>query len=397
MSRNISILELVRELELQQVRKRDMVAPSTHLSFRDGKLIIRESDNESGLNRLLPTLGITATEEMPELVLDTLPRFEEQVREKLDIPKAYYDRCKEKAMPLLDTNLNYWLERANKNYLVRSFVDDNGGGVARALLSDSYKCIDNYDILFAAIDAVKQSGMDVRVDAADLTDNRMYVRFYSPSAKMNLENIIKKYTPRHESTRRPGDIQLEPGDETKGFGGFILSNSEVGSGSYSLTPRITLLSCWNGQIVTQDAQRRIHIGSKQTEGVINWSEEVKRKQIELAVAELRDAVKHFLSPAYLNQLLAGWEEQAEKLLNRPMDTVINVAAEYGYSDDKRNELLQTFLGSGNVTAFGLVHAITEIAQLEPTGDGQFTMECDAMSILNNISKYDRPAKKKVMR
>ncbi len=37
-----------------------------------------------------------------------------------------------------------------------------GEGVARALLSDSYKLMDNFDMLLAALDGLRQSGHPTR-------------------------------------------------------------------------------------------------------------------------------------------------------------------------------------------------------------------------------------------
>ena len=47
-----------------------------------------------------------------------------------------------------------------RNFLVRCFRGDPGQpGVARALLSDSYKVMDNFDLLLAVLDGVTQAGV----------------------------------------------------------------------------------------------------------------------------------------------------------------------------------------------------------------------------------------------
>ncbi|MFC7512626.1 hypothetical protein ACFQV4_29845 [Streptomyces thermocarboxydus] len=61
--------------------------------------------------------------------------------------------------------MNAWLrEEPQRRFMLRAFRGENGPGmppaegVARALLSDSYKLMDNFDMLLAALDGVKQSG-----------------------------------------------------------------------------------------------------------------------------------------------------------------------------------------------------------------------------------------------
>ena len=53
--------------------------------------------------------------------------------------------------------------------------------MARAVLSDRYKVIDNLDILTAVLTAVRQSGVDVQIAGADLSERRMYLDVHAPA------------------------------------------------------------------------------------------------------------------------------------------------------------------------------------------------------------------------
>ena len=113
---------------------------------------------------------------------------------KLDIPVRYYRRMRASAPWLLDANVNQWLAEQEGRYLVRALTDGRGGGIVRALLSDTYGIINNLDVLMAMLDGLQQATRDagpgdagpgdadpgdgapgVEITSCDLTPNRMYV------------------------------------------------------------------------------------------------------------------------------------------------------------------------------------------------------------------------------
>ena len=83
------------------------------------------------------------------------------------------------------------------------------------------------------------------------------------------------------------------------FAGFVISNSEVGDGAWSITPRIVAEICGNGLQITADVTRAVHLGSRQDEGVVRYSADTMDKELALITARARDAVATFLSPDYL--------------------------------------------------------------------------------------------------
>ena len=72
----------------------------------------------------------------------------------------------------------------DRKFLVRLFqADGDGLGVARAVLSDSYKVIDNLDALMATLDGIRQAGAEVEFDGLDLTERRLYARVVAPQIR----------------------------------------------------------------------------------------------------------------------------------------------------------------------------------------------------------------------
>src|SRR5260370_40449694 len=100
-----------------------------------------------------------------------------------------------------------------------------GAWVAWAILSDGYKFIDNLDVLLAALDGVRQSGVPVQVDGCDLTERRMYVRVVCEQVRTLAPALLAGY--RSPFTGAAG------ADNPVVFSGFMLTNSETGCGAFT--------------------------------------------------------------------------------------------------------------------------------------------------------------------
>jgi hypothetical protein len=173
------------------------------------------------------------------------------IGEKLGIPVAYLRRMAADNVPLLDANVNGWLARDDRRFLVRCLRYDAAGhdGVARAFLSDRYLRIDNLDVLLAALDGIRKAGVAVEVASCDVTERRMYVRFVSPEIQVMAPQLLRNYRSPFDG-RRGSDLPIISG-------GFIFSNSnsnsnsnsETGFGKYRIAPYLRVEVCKNGQTV----------------------------------------------------------------------------------------------------------------------------------------------------
>jgi hypothetical protein len=164
--RNATLEDLAALLRDQQARKVDIVAPATAIRASGGDLVVDDS---------VPLIGpggvtMTAGTYRPTEVCD------HGIADKLGIPAAYLRRLREQRPAIYDANVNGWLGGDDRRFLVRCLRGDDGGGAARAFLSDGYKIIDSLDVLMAALDGIRGSGLPVQVAGCDLTDRRMYVR-----------------------------------------------------------------------------------------------------------------------------------------------------------------------------------------------------------------------------
>ena len=358
----MTLTQIISALKDQKLRKRDLIVPSSQLKMEARALVIDH-----------------------DYIVIPNEFCHSQIANRLGIDKRYYDRINtNQDYKCLCLNFNYWMEQEERNFLLRTFASNNTGeaGIARAFLSDRYRIIDNYDVAIAALDAIKDSGIKVNVEGGDLTDRRMYLRFTAPDIEAQAPALLKNY-------KVPGGGDPKPGDAGI-ITGFVLGNSETGSGRFFIAPRIVVLACMNGMIQKKEAIGEIHLGSKMEEGVVEWSETSRRKQMELICEQTKDAVKTFLSEDYLNGLVRRLTEAGTEKLSKPIDAVKNVAASLNFSDEKVESLLNYFVDGSDPTAFGLVQAVTYLAQHDLDADARFDVEASSFELVEKMSEYDRP-------
>jgi hypothetical protein len=286
------------------------------------------------------------------------------------------------APELLQENVNSWLKREEKNSLIRTFQHTTTGNVARGLLSDRYGIIDNYDVLFAALEAIKESGVHLVVREASITDRRMYVHLTAPEVEVQSDEALKNYL---------RDKHIEVG--TGIVNGVILTNSEVGFGQYAIMPRIFIKICGNGMIVKEDAFSKVHLGGRLDIGQVSWSERTMKKNLDLIKSQTGDAINYFLSKDYLSGVVQKIEAASRVKLENPVDTMQNVIKEVAktvtLTEENKRNILNYFVQDGDTAASGTMQALTREAQ-NLDADNRYEMELTAFEILPKVKSFDHP-------
>ena len=394
--RHVSLSRLVRELEHYHELTEDFVAPARALRMQGGRLTIEnvpESDPEAERLQLdLEGLGVTASlSAVRDITYVLSGHAHGQLADRLGIHRSYYKKMRAGHLELLGHNVNYWLRagedgRSNEDrrrFLLRTFRPMESGkeGVIRALLSTRYSVYDNYHVLFAVLRAVKSLGADVHVQAADLTPSRMYVRVLAPEIERQAPELLRRY-------RVPGGHR-SPGNPYGIISGFVLANSEVGDGGLYVAPRVTILACSNGLTITRDQYRRIHLGKRLRDvGILQWSEETRKANLRLIEAEVRDAVRSFLSPAYLGRVLDLLGEHAAYEVRRPERAIRGLGAALDLPQHERDEILRYFIQGGDTSAFGVAQAMTYAAHESADPDRQYKLEQLAVEALPLVPSVD---------
>lgn len=352
------LTSLVELLEDQHTRKQDMVMRGSTITYRDGKLHVEQG---------------------PGLFTDYTPTSlcHDQIAAKLGIPVKYYERMMESYPELLEYNINMWLAKDQKvKYLLRCFGND-GGGVARALLSDRFHILDNHDVLFSALQAIKEMGVKVKIDKAEVTDKRMYLHVSCPEVETQAEEFLKNYLKSNDAVGN-GIVS-----------GLVITNSEVGLGTFEIRPRAVIVKCNNGLIMKDESYKRVHLGTRMDEGSVEWSDRTKKKNFELVMSQTQDAVKTFLSEKYLGKMIERIADAHQIALEHPIDTIQNVCKELGIGEEHKRDILKYFVEDGDPRASGVFQAVTRSAQ-NMGADAQWEIETAAFGLLPKIKKFDKP-------
>ena len=363
-ARNADLADLAALLEHQHGSRQDIVAGAGAIRADGGRLVI-DNAGEAIItpDGVTPVAGIFGPTEV----------CDEGLAAKLGIPRAYLRRLRVENVDLYDSNVNGWLARDPRRFMVRCFRGDGGTGVARAVLSDKYAIIDNFDILTAALDGVHRAGVDAQVAGCDLTDRRMYLRIVCDGIRVLAPALLAGY--RSPFTGQTG------ADNPVISAGAIISNSEVGCGAFTITPRLTVQVCDNGLTISKDARRAVHLGGRQDEGEIAWSTDTLRRTLDVITAKTRDAVQAFVSREYAERALREIQAQAGRPVENPDETITTVCKRLQFGDEERAGILNHFIRGGAVTAGGVLHAVTSFAQTLPDADQAYAMEGQALEAM----------------
>jgi len=371
--------DLVEELKEQQERKVDMVVPTRDLWSHEGLVVVRDHGPAE-----ITDNGVTPS----HLFLAPSRVFDEGISSKLSKPGRPFSVKYLRGLrdtgrtDLVDANLNGLLHGSkgldipadDRAFFLRTFspADANSTGYARALLSDRYRPIDNWDVLGTILDGLKTAGFtDHVIRQADLTDDKMYVRISVPEVSALAPTLLKDYVSPYSRNRGSDNPTVEAG--------IVISNSETGGAAFTITPELVIQICTNGLTIKQDMIRKPHLGGKLDEGVIKVSDDTRRKNLDLIAAQTRDAINTFLDPEYLARALSRIEDQSENPVSDVTKAVETIVARPAFSKDDMSGLLSAFFDGGDRTQGGLVNAITAYSQTVPDADRAYEMDADAFS------------------
>lgn len=358
--KNSELATLVEKLEKRNGLKRDYVSSASRLIWSpDGSLNLR-TDNE-------------------EIFYKPTDLFKTQIAEKLGVPMPYF-RKMEKAVPtLLSQNVNGWLDyKKRERFLIRG-LEQNGTNenIARAFLSSNYNIIDDYEVLFSALEAIKESGVNVEITKADISENKMLLHVICPEVEQNADAFLREYLKENDAVGN-GIIS-----------GFVITNSETGKGAFEIRPRAVVVKCNNGLVVKDERFRRIHLGEKLNEGEIVWSDKTHRKNKELIISQVSDAVKTYLSPEYLGTMVEKLATLYGVKLDFPIDSIQSVCKTLDINDEHKTNILNYFLYDGDRSLGGVYNAITREAQNMPL-EKMDEVENNALDLMFKYKTFDKP-------
>jgi hypothetical protein len=124
----------------------------------------------------------------------------------------------------------------------------------------------------------------------------------------------------------------------------------------------------------------VHLGEKLDQG-IRWSADTLGKQAALVTAMARDTVTSVLDPAYVERAVRELERQAGHPVTAPAEAIKVIRAQLRYTQAQQDGILSHFIAGGDLTAVGIMHAVTSAAQVQDDGDAAWDMESTALDAL----------------
>ena len=148
--------------------------------------------------------------------------------------------------------------------------------------------------------------------------------------------------------------------------GIVITNSEVGCGTLSVQPLIYRLVCKNGLIASDHALRKTHVGralATEAESVNVFRDDTLAADDRAFFLKVRDVVEAAVSEATFRQVAQKLQKTRDiRLTGDPVKSVEVLANRYTLNDTERAGVLRHLIVEGDLSAYGLVNAVTHFSQ-----------------------------------
>ncbi len=324
-----NLVELATEIQRRAESKRDLVTGTQNI-----KMV------ETGLGRV--ALELPGNEQFG---LNSVAHG--QIGEHAGIPAKYYDKMREEAPDLLATNVNRWFEKFPAVRMVRTL-----DGAARAFLSDAYRPLENEDLAEAVLPVVMDMGL--KVISSEITDRRLYIKCVDARVVRDLAERNARFGDGGHTIVRVASPAM------------IISNSEVGCGALSIQGGYYDGFCSNQAWFGQRSMKKAHLGSRHElgENVVRMlSDETRRKSDAALWAQVGDVVRGVFDAVKFEELCKTVEgAQEDKLGTDVVKTVELSSRKFGLTEAEGKGVLQHLIEGADLSRFGLMNAVTRMAQ-----------------------------------
>lgn len=346
MKTGLTLTQLAAEIERQAQSKHDFVAPASLIN-----MVVPEVKDGA---KAAPAISLSGK----SAALAITDHAHGQIADYAGIPVAYYRKMAAEQPRLLANNVNTWL--ATKEQKDARMVRTLDGRV-RALLSDRYRPLDNYDLMEAILPELV--GLPtIRIESTQVTDTRLY---------------IKAVFPKIEGEIRKGDVVQA---------GIVISNSEVGSGALQVSPLVYRLVCLNGMIAADYGQRRNHTGKRLTaedESFKLLSDQTRALDDAAFFSKVKDIVRGTLKADVFQKIVDTMRAATEQPLEvANLNEIVEVTGDrFGYNQKTKSGILTHLIQGGDMTRYGLMNAITRQSQDEDSYDLATQLETDGHRVI----------------
>ena len=156
------------------------------------------------------------------------------------------------------------------------------------------------------------------------------------------------------------EYEIAPGDVVQA--GIVISNSEVGCGTLAVQPLVYRLICRNGMIASDHALRKTHVGrilQSGDESANVYRDDTLAADDKAFFLKVRDVVEAAVSEATFRQVAQKMQKTLDiKLRGDPVKAVEVLANRYTLNESERAGVLRHLIVEGDLSAYGLVNAVT---------------------------------------
>jgi hypothetical protein len=353
MMKGISLTELAQKIELNRELKHDYIAPANSLELSVGGLGRRPSEDEAFGYK---NEGLVRLSAPGQLAMPIRPVAHDQIGTFTNIPAKYYDRMLAEKPELLVENVNTWLRADPKKRMVRTLDGD-----VRAFLSNRYQRIENEEIANVALPILAEIP-DVQIVSAEITERRLYIQAVSP--------------------RLQGEVAR--GDVVQA--GVVISNSEIGLGSVSIAALDWRLRCLNG-MVSSEVFRQYHVGRKIEDNADLWADDTKKADDRAVLLKVRDMIQAAVTEKYFTARLEKMQGLTSiRVEGDPAKAVEVLAKKVGAGVDEQGGILRALIEGGDLSAWGLLNAVTAQAHTAKSYDRAVEFEAAGGQLLDLSKK-----------
>ncbi len=333
------IRELCYQVEEMTRNKKDFIVNTKHLDmvYSDGVYLYAENgdgDYNFSINDLT----------------------HQQIASRLKIPYKYYMKMYDENPQLLTENVNTWFKQFPENRMIRTYDER-----ARAFLSDRYMRRDNHDLLRMTLPELKQvPGLEI--SSCNVNDEKLYIKATTDRLKAD----------------------VVPGDTVQA--GIVISNSEVGLGSFRVEPLIFRLVCNNGMIAADWGMKKYHVGKRinhDDEQIVAFTDETLKADDDAFWLKARDILRAALKEETFQEIVNHLSLTTEnKIEIKPRETIERMTKIYQLKEEESDDLLTELLSAGELNQYGLINATTVASKQAETYERATELERLAGEIMN---------------
>ena len=349
MKKGMTLESLLTTVIEQREQKRDFVA-----NTKESISMVEASDMPNGVALVLLKEGASELERFT--ITENCHR---QIAGRLSIPVKHYFRMLEDYRDLIIQEVNAIFKKEPQTRLLRTL-----DGKARAFLSDRYRTIDNDEVIEQVLPPIVKGDIESQLLSSNVSENAMHIKvlFTDDSLAQDIGELTRPQN--HAGGQANGETRdiVRPG--------AVISNSETGHGRLRIDGFIYRDFCLNGCVYGTEeifSYKRNHIGGK-LEGGSDFevfSDETKRKQNELIIAEITDAMQALTSAENVQKVGDRLRALKEgETVTNAFEAVDQLAKEVDIRDGEKQSIISNLLEDGDFTQWGMVNAVTKVANTD---------------------------------